>query len=55
MLDSQLMTLEEPQEDEHDVAHIKLGKGDQESEEIGLQGVIEKSVQAAEKWVGRKP
>lgn len=57
MLDSQLATLETPDPDTEvgghgHIAVVKLGKGADESEEVGIEGVASAAVAEAEKWVG---
>lgn len=52
MLDSQLTTLEVPTPDEGEVAHVKLGKGEGETKEVGLQEITRQTTEIAHKWVG---
>lgn len=52
MLDSQFATLEVPTADEGEVASVKLGKGEGETEEIGLEGVTAETLRIAQEWVG---
>ena len=52
MLDSQFATLEVPTADEGEVAHVKLGKGEGEAEEVGLEAITEQTTEIAFKWVG---
>lgn len=52
MLDSQLATLEVPTSEEGEVAHVKLGTGEGETEEVGLAGITQQTTEIAHKWVG---
>ncbi|KAK4705459.1 gluconokinase, partial [Phenoliferia sp. Uapishka_3] len=52
MLDSQLSTLEEPTPAEENVATIRLGKGKDDAEEIGMERVVAESVEVARSWIG---
>ncbi len=52
MLDSQFATLEVPTSNEGEVAHVKLGKGEGETEEVGLEGITDQTTEIAFKWVG---
>lgn len=51
MLDSQLSTLEQPTDAEKNVVTVRLGKGDGEVEEIGMEGVVATSLEAAKRWI----
>lgn len=52
MLDSQLSTLESPNESiEFGIGRVRLGKGDEGSEERGMKAVVEDAVQFAEEWL----
>jgi gluconate kinase len=50
MLDSQLVTLVPPSIDERGSATIKLGKGVDEGEEVGLEGVVQRSLEVVRIW-----
>lgn len=52
MLDSQLATLEPPTEEgERNVKVIKLGKGPDQVEEVGIEGVVRLGTEIAIKWL----
>lgn len=60
MLDSQLATLETPDPENEvgghgHIAVVKLGKGADETEEVGIEGVAREASAAAEQWVGAVP
>lgn len=50
MLDSQLATLVPPTSEERGCATIRLGKGVEEGEEVGLEGVVERSMEVVRSW-----
>lgn len=52
MLDSQIATLEEPKEGEENVTTVRLGKQENEDEELGLAGVVQVATTVARGWVG---
>ncbi|GAA5832900.1 hypothetical protein JCM11251_000523 [Rhodosporidiobolus azoricus] len=53
MLDSQLATLQQPHEtDEVNVAIIKLGQGEEETEERGIEAVVGDAVERVRKFIG---
>lgn len=51
MLDSQLATLEAPTSSEANVATVRLGKGEQDAEEVGMEGVVAAAVDIAKGWL----
>lgn len=60
MLDSQLATLETPDPatetgGEQHIGIIHLGTGPDESEEVGMEGVVREASRIAESWVGSAP
>ncbi|GAA6035192.1 hypothetical protein JCM8097_006412 [Rhodosporidiobolus ruineniae] len=53
MLDSQLATLEEPHEtDEVNVAVVRLGKGEDDSEERGIEPVVNEAIERVRRFIG---
>jgi gluconokinase len=53
MLDSQLATLQEPNETEEvNVAVVKLGQGENEAEERGKEAVVGDAVERARRFIG---
>jgi gluconokinase len=53
MLDSQLATLEEPHEtNEKNVAVVKLGQGEGDAQERGVEAVVGDAVGRARRFVG---
>lgn len=51
MLNSQLATLEVPTGSEKNVGTVRLGKGEKDAEEVGMEGVVEAAVEIARRWL----